>query len=220
MKKRMTCLSVLLSLALLLTSCDRLAAFVWEEGYDQEEVSVIHGSDSDLARTLCQRLEPLFTTSLDPIFFDRFADEKEALCNSLLAGMLATDFALYTGQTELYESAKALYPERNLYFLIPREAFDYALHSTFDQVNVRAFDTEHFDYLESVEAFTADRQPIRSERRYTVYECTESEHTYRLLLRAYGLSADGTDSGDYGEKFEVLFIKTEDEPYIKSVWKR
>lgn len=220
MKKSVLSALLFLTLLLFLTSCDMVAEWIWEENYEKEETMILHGSDSDQAKRLCERLEPLFTTSLDPIFFDRFSEKKDELCDLLLSSVLAKDFALYTGQTELYEAAREQYPGRNHYFLIPRADFDYALHDTFDEVNVRAFDTAHFDYLDDIDAFTAERQPLRSERRYTVYECTETKNTFRLLLRAYGVSEDGRDSGDYGEKFEVLFVKTEGEPYIKSVWKR
>lgn len=189
-----------------------LAACSNNSKYSDEEIVETHANDSQIAAELSGKLNVFFVNSLTPAAFSSFGSARDELVECALTYLIGTNYSLYSGTGDLYTKAKEEYPDLSSYYLVPASACERVLNEYFNAVNVRFSDTENFIYLEKVNAFTTNMQPSYILNKIQIYQCIETEHTYRLLARNF--SGEGTV---YGQKYEAVFVKNGEKFYLDSL---
>lgn len=220
LKKYIICVTIIIILVFVTTSCADNAAF--EKfmnflGFDThdylgEEVIALHEPDSEISVELAEMTRMLSISSPNiPVF----SGTKEAASNSrdaILNYMLNTNYAKYTGNTSLLTAASEKYPQYHISTLIPAKDFENTVYKTFGgKEKITHKDGDIFKYLDKVEAYTSIGQPMQNEMEIIVIKCEESENTYRVTIKN---KLDGKESPEY----YILIIKRSDgTKYIKSI---
>ena len=207
-------LAVMTVCAAMLTSCgliDKLGFDTYD--YMSESVETTHETDGEVAETLTELCGILLSDSSE---LDTFSDMNGAINNyrdEVLAYMLKTGYAKYSGNTVLIEKAEREYPQYHITQVIPEGEFEATMYRVFGgSVKLTHRSGERFEYLDKVGAYISPVMQESGDLTPRITYIGETDKTYRV--RFY-VSQDGEDISD--EYFALIIKRDDGTLYIKKL---
>lgn len=202
---------------MMLSSCSAAESFMSSLGFDMhdysgEAVTAEHTADSDISLRLADMVQMLLlnTPYLEP--FSKMSEALDIYRDAVLNYMLGEEYAKYSGNLTLLDSAAREYPQLVITTAIPVSDFEAVMYRCFggsDKVTNR--DGKYFTYLDKISAYTAVSGVITSSVEVTVTECVETKNTYRLTFY-------NTLGSSVSPEYTAMIIKREDGTlYFKSL---
>lgn len=152
--------------------------------YINEQVLSIHEPESDIALKLSDMTRVLTINTPELPVFKNSEDIADNCRDSILNNMLVTNYAKYTGDIEILDSASNAYPGLQFTAVIPAEDFEETVYRIFGGGRkIKNKSSDLFTYLDNVNAYCAMTQPQKSNVEIVVLSCEETEHTYRLKFQ-------------------------------------
>lgn len=210
--------SALLSLCLLLTSCDASpldyiysVLGVDNTDYYGEEVINILDTDDETVKKLAESAV-ILASGEEIVTFESFKHVKEEYFDTVLDYLAGKYYARYSADTEMMELFSENYPELTVSTLIPQEDYENTVYTFFGGGRKALITSSaRYTYLDKIDAFmlvgTLDSPDVTCRAVYA----EETEHTYRIIASFF-------ENGDTSEEYEIVFMKRESgEPYIYRV---
>lgn len=182
--------------------------------YDAEEIISEYESDGEKAEEICEMVKTLTINSVE---IPEFRGTKDAISHcrdSLLCYMMNTEYAKYTGNPELLETAAKAYPHMRFSVIIPAEDFSNAAYKYFGgKEKVSNKSGNMFEYLDRIECYITAAPSQENSLTVNCISLYETENTYRFTFNC-------TVGEETGDDYFALIIKRDDEScYFKYVEK-
>ena len=216
MKRIITLSLALVMLLLSLTSCkliDKLGFDTYD--YMSETVTETHPVDGEIAGTLSELCGILISDSPTLDTFTGMNDAIKFYRDEVLAYMLRTGYAKYSGNTALIKKAEDEYPQYHITQIIPEGEFEATMYRVFGgSVKLTHKSGERFEYLDKVGAYITPVMQESGKLYPRIVYIGETDKTYRV--RFYVSSDDGYVSDEY---FALIIKRDDGTLYIKRLEK-
>lgn len=206
MGKRVWTTALCLVLFCSCSGCGTVRGIVDKLGFDtydymSETVHTVHETDGEIAAKLSSMIRILTPTLTE---FDSMGEAISAYRDPMLAFMLESEFARYSGNMELIEEAARAYPEYQITQIIPAADFEATMYRYFGgSVKISHKDGSRFRYLKKVEAYISPSSPAPNTSEVHISSIGETDKTWQVIFTV-------TQGEITSEPYFVLIIKRDD----------
>ncbi len=192
---------------IIFTSCS-IADTLGFDTYDymSETVTKVHDVNSEEAGVIEELLEILVTDSASLPTFENMEDAIDEYRDAVLFYMLETEYAKYSGNTDLIQKAMKVYPEYVISQIIPVNDFEATMYRYFGgDVKITNKNGNRFKYLSKVDAYVCPALTKYPEYVPVITAISESDKTYRVNFHVAS-----EDNSTISEEYFALIIKRDD----------